>query len=84
MTTKTTNMQIQVFDGDFWKGSLIRELLQDHNIYAAMTDEHMSSIDPAILGTQLVNQVALVVSQENYEQARSLIEEFNNAAPEAS
>lgn len=78
MTTKTSTMQIEVFDGDFWKGSLIKQLLQDHDIYAAMNDEYMSSIQPSILGNPLVNQVRLMVSQANYEQARSLIEEFNN------
>lgn len=70
--------QTEVFSGEFWKVSLMKQLLEEHGIYAVMSNEFMSSIEPAALGSAYVNRVSLLVSRENYESALSLMEEYNS------
>jgi putative signal transducing protein len=73
--------QTEVFSGEFWQVSLIKQLLEEHGIYSVMSNEYMSIIEPAALGSAFVNRVNLLVSQENYQTSLNLIEEYNNSEP---
>jgi hypothetical protein len=73
--------QTEVFSGEFWQTSLMKQLLEEHGIYAVMSNEFMSIIEPAAIGSAYINRVSLMVSRENYDLALSLIEEYNNSSP---
>jgi hypothetical protein len=73
--------QTEVFSGEFWQTSLMKHLLEEHGIYAVMSNEFMSIIEPAAIGSAYINRVSLMVSRENYDLALSLIEEYNNSSP---
>ena len=73
--------QTEVFSGEFWQVSLMKQLLEEHGIYAVISNEFMSVIEPAALGSAFVNRVSLMVSRDNYESALSLMEEYNNSEP---
>ncbi|WP_285060695.1 DUF2007-related protein [Pedobacter ginsengisoli] len=81
MSEQNKITQTEVFSGEFWQVSLMKQLLEEHGIYAVMSNEFMSIIEPAALGSAYINRVSLMVSQENYELALSLIEEYNNSSP---
>jgi hypothetical protein len=73
--------QTEIFSGEFWQVSLIKQLLEEHGIYAVMSNEFMSIIEPAALGSAFVNRVSLMVSRKNYKSALGLIEEYHNSEP---
>jgi hypothetical protein len=81
MSTQSTSMQIEVFSGEFWQASLMKQLLEEHDIFAFIGNELLSSIDPVIISTTVVTHVSLKVSQADSEKAFQLIEEYNNSAP---
>lgn len=81
MSEQNKKFQIEVFSGELWQVSLMKQLLQEHNIYSVMNNEFMSSIEPAALGSPYINRVSLLVSRENLEAALDLIADYNNAEP---
>jgi hypothetical protein len=81
MSTQNTSMQVEVFSGEFWKASLMRQLLADHDIFAYLGNELLSSIDPVIVSTTVASHVSLKVSQTDSQRALELIEEYNNSEP---
>jgi hypothetical protein len=81
MSTQNTSMQVEVFSGEFWKASLMRQLLSDHDIFAYLGNELLSSIDPVIVSTTVASHVSLKVSQADSQRALELIEEYNNSEP---
>ena len=81
MSEQNKITQTEVFSGEFWQVSLMKQLLEEHGIYAVISNEFMSIIEPAALGSAYINRVSLMVSRENYELALSLIEEYNNSSP---
>lgn len=81
MTNQNTSFQVEVFSGEFWQASLMRQLLSEHDIYSFVSNELLSSIDPVIISTTVVSHVTLKVSQADSERALELIEEYNNSAP---
>ncbi|MBC7568049.1 MAG: hypothetical protein H7223_13915 [Pedobacter sp.] len=74
-------MQVEVFSGEFWQASLMRQLLAEHDIFAYLGNELLSSIDPVIVSTTVASHVALKVSQADSHRALELIEEYNNSEP---
>lgn len=74
-------MQIEVFSGEFWQASLMRQLLSEHDIFAYIGNELLSSIDPVIISTTVASHVTLKVSQADSQRALELIEEYNNSEP---
>lgn len=81
MTNQNTSFQVEVFSGEFWQASLMRQLLSEHDIYSFVSNELLSSIDPVIISNTVVSHVTLKVSQADSERAIELIEEYNNSAP---
>lgn len=81
MSTPNTSMQIEVFSGEFWQASLMRQLLSEHDIFAYIGNELLSSIDPVIISTTVASHVTLKVSQADSQRALELIEEYNNSEP---
>lgn len=81
MSEQNKKSQTEVFSGELWQASLMKQLLEEHDIYSVMNNEFMSSIEPAALGSPYINRVSLLVSRENQEAALNLITEYNNSAP---
>jgi len=81
MSTQNTSMQVEVFSGEFWQASLMRQLLAEHDIFSYLGNELLSSIDPVIVSTTVASHVALKVSQADSHRALELIEEYNNSEP---
>ena len=81
MSTQNTSMQVEVFSGEFWQASLMRQLLAEHDIFSYLGNELLSSIDPVIVSTTVASHVALKVSQADSQRALELIEEYNNSEP---
>ncbi|MES2457375.1 MAG: hypothetical protein V4594_17595 [Bacteroidota bacterium] len=73
--------QIQVFNGEFWKASILQQLLSEHGIFVTMGNELMSSIDSPVLGPSGFKEVSLKVSDVNEAQALELIDAFENSEP---
>jgi hypothetical protein len=81
MSTPNESMQIEVFSGEFWQASLMRQLLSEHDIFAFIGNELLSSIDPVIVSITVASHVTLKVSQADSQRALELIEEYNNSEP---
>ena len=81
MSSQNISMQIEVFSGEFWQASLMRQLLEEHDIFAFIGNELLSSIDPVIISNTVVSHVSLKVSQADSARALELIEEYNNSEP---
>ena len=73
---------IQVFAGEFWQASLVKQLLEDNNIPAFMENEHMGSIAPWRIEPGGFNPFKVIISNEQYDLAVKLIEEFDSAPDE--
>ncbi|MEJ7560831.1 MAG: hypothetical protein WKF66_21145 [Pedobacter sp.] len=59
----------------------MRQLLSEHDIFAYIGNELLSSIDPVIISTTVASHVTLKVSQADSQRALELIEEYNNSEP---
>ncbi|SMC62051.1 putative signal transducing protein [Pedobacter nyackensis] len=72
----------EVFNGDYWQGALIQQLLAEHEIQSFLRNALMGSLEPFAVVAGGANPVSIVVPTDNYESARSLIKEYNEATPE--
>ena len=73
---------IEVFNGDYWHSSLIKQLLSEHDIPSFLRNELMGGLEPFTVVAGGSNPVSIEVIQSDYEKAVSLITEFNEAVPE--
>ena len=65
-----------VFEGEHWKSTMIKNMLEENNIPAFLQDEYIGSIAPFQTTLAGVNPVKVVVSSEFYEAAKALIQDF--------
>jgi hypothetical protein len=72
----------EVFNGDYWQGSLIQQLLSEHEIQSFLRNDLMGSLEPFAVVAGGANPVSIVVSSDEYELASNLIKEYNDAIPE--
>lgn len=73
---------IKVYSGEYWKCSLIQQLLLEHEIPSLLRNEFMGIIEPFAVVAGGANPLSIEVSSNNYELALSLIKESNHAIPE--
>jgi hypothetical protein len=72
------NKPIEVFAGELWQASMIRDLLEDNNIQAYLLNEHMSCIAPWRIEAGGFNPAKVIVSTLDYDSAQKIVTDFNN------
>lgn len=79
-STKTTF--VEVFNGDYWQGSVVQQLLLEYGIESFLKNKLMGSLEPFAVIAGGANPVSIEVLSDDFETATGLIEEFNNASRE--
>ncbi|PVY44188.1 putative signal transducing protein [Pontibacter virosus] len=80
MTQPEQTKPIVIFSGDFHRAAVIKNMLENHGIYVFMQNEHMGSIAPFQVASGGFNPVKLIISGHDEEEAKRLLEGFNDAA----
>jgi hypothetical protein len=73
---------VVVFDGNYWEAALVKSLLENAEIYAFLKDEHRSVLAPWQVTPGAAGAVKVMVSSEDLEQARIVVEDFEKAEKE--
>ncbi|MEJ6979558.1 DUF2007 domain-containing protein [Pedobacter sp. P351] len=82
MSEQNNIKAVQVFAGEFWQASTIQQVLEGNSIQAFLENEHMGSIAPWRVEAGGFNPVKVIVSNNDYDLAIKLINEFNGAPDE--
>ena len=69
-----------IFSGDFHRAAVIKNMLENHGIYVFMQNEHMGSIAPWQVASAGFNPVKLIISGQDEEEAKKILEGFDEAA----
>lgn len=77
-STKTTF--VEVFNGDYWQGSVVQQLLLEYGIESFLKNKLMGSLEPFAVIAGGANPVSIEVLSDDYEAAIKLISEFDNAS----
>ena len=82
MEQKDNIRLVQVFAGEYWKTSMIKNILEDNDIQVYLENEYMGSIAPWRIEAGGFNPFKVIVSSLDYDAAMKLIEEFNSNDPQ--
>lgn len=69
---------INIFSGTFSESMNVKNLLESINIKVFTQNENMANIEPWAVSPGGFNPVILKVKDEDFEKAKSLIEDFEN------
>ncbi|HEX8378152.1 MAG TPA: DUF2007 domain-containing protein [Pedobacter sp.] len=69
---------VEVFAGELWQATMVRNTLEDNQIQVFLENELMGSIAPWRVVAGGLNPVKVIVSNLNYEKAVKLVDEFNS------
>lgn len=72
---------LEVFGGELWKATMIKNVLEDNNIHAFLENSLMGVIEPWIVSPGGFAPVKVVVATTDYDKAMQLVEEFNQSKP---
>lgn len=72
---------MEVFAGELWKATMIKNVLEDNNIQAFLENSLMGVLEPWVVSPGGYGPVKVVVSNIDYDKAIQLIEEFNQSEP---
>lgn len=81
MATKDKLQLMEVFSGELWKATMIKNILDDHHIQAFLQNQLMGVIEPWVVSPGGFEPVKVVVSSADYDKALSLVEEYNQSKP---
>lgn len=81
MTTKDELQLVEVFSGELWKATMIKNVLDDNNIQAFLQNRLMGVIEPWVVSPGGFEPVKVVVSNADYDKALALVEEYNQSKP---
>ncbi|PWG79457.1 DUF2007-related protein [Pararcticibacter amylolyticus] len=70
---------VEVFAGDYWEASIIKEMLEDNNIRAFFKDEILGSILPHYVAAGGAGAVKIVVSKSEEAESLKIIKEYKEA-----
>lgn len=79
MEIKDNIKLVEVYAGELWQATMIQNILEDNEIQAFLENELMSAIAPWRVAAGGFESAKVVVSSLDLEQAKKLIEEFNNS-----
>jgi hypothetical protein len=71
---------INIFSGEFIEAMNIQNLLENVNIQVFVTNQYMSGIEPWVVSPGGFNPVILKVNNEDFEQAKEVIEDYRNGS----
>lgn len=71
---------VEVFRGSYIEAMNIRNLIKSNNIVVFTVNEYLSSIDPWVVAAGGNAPAILKVSDEDYEIAKKVIDDFNSGA----
>lgn len=81
MTTKNEIQLMEVFSGELWKATMIKNVLEDNNIQVFLQNSLMGVIEPWVVSPGGYAPVKVVVSSADYDKALALVEEYNQSKP---
>jgi hypothetical protein len=81
MTTKNEIQLMEVFSGELWKATMIKNVLEDNNIQVFLQNSLMGVIEPWVVSPGGFEPVKVVVSSADYDKALALVEEYNQSKP---
>jgi hypothetical protein len=76
LKVKQTN-PIEVFAGEFWNASMIKDMLVDNGIPAFIFNEYEGTMAPFRVQAGGSNPIKVVVNSDDYDTAVQYIQEFN-------
>jgi len=79
---KDDNKAVEVFAGELWQATMIKNILEDNNIQAFLNNEYLGSVAPYLADGGGMANVTVIVNNDQQESALRLIEEYNHGAPE--
>lgn len=74
------NEFVQIYAGELWQSSMIRDLLEDNGIHAFVENELMGTIIPSQITSGGIAPIKVKIYDSDFERAKELIDEFNNAS----
>lgn len=77
METQHESAPVEVFSGSVWEAEVVQGLLENAGIVSLMHDEYAGTIAPWRATAGGVDAVSLLVSPEDSEEARRLIQEYH-------
>lgn len=72
---------VEVYAGELWKATMIKNVLEDNNIQAFLENRLMGVIEPWVVSPGGFEPVKVVVSSSDYDKAMLLVKEFNQSKP---
>ena len=73
---------IEIYKGSPINSEIIKDILNDNEIIASMTNQIMGSIAPFYVSAGGIDPVGVEIFARDREKALALIEEFNKGIPE--
>ena len=70
---------VEVFAGELWQATMIKNILEDNQIQTFLENELMGTIAPWRVAAGGFSPVKVIVSNLDFEQSLKLIEEFNTS-----
>lgn len=70
---------VEIFSGELWKATMIRNMLVENGIEAEIQNELQSVIQPWVLSPGGVDPAKVVILQSDYDVAVRLVEEYNSS-----
>lgn len=74
------NEFVEIYAGELWQSSIIKDLLEDNGIPAFIENELMGTIIPSQITSGGVAPVNVKINDSDFVRAKELINEFNNAS----
>lgn len=71
----------EVYAGELWKATMIKNVLEDNNIQAFLQDSLMGVLEPWVVTPGGAGAVKVVVSSTDYDKAMLLVQEFDQSKP---
>ena len=72
---------VEVFAGELWQATMIKNVLEDNNIQAFVQNSLMGVIEPWVVSPGGFEPVKVVVAFADVEKAMQLVEEYNHSKP---
>ena len=71
---------IEIYAGELWQATIVKELLNDNKIDAFVENELMGNIAPWQISAGGAASVSVKISNADYVLAKSLVDEFTNGS----
>ena len=79
---KDENKIAEVFSGELWQATMIKNILEDNNIQAYLNNEYLGAVAPYLVDGGGMPRVTVIVNSNQEEAALKLVDEFNAGSPE--